>query len=175
MLKAHVWFTPKRTLTDEVLFLTFHILMLSFHHVFNCGLASDSNISSVLFQYNHSVDLKYLKIALVVFLIFLRLPTVGSRNCSFISFHSGSWISERAGQNSLFLWSSNNLKVLLLGGCMAVWHHSALSAFPSGLLFHYFLEVLFSPFLTWSFEVQPRFTAFVQKPQPTWRFASLYL
>lgn len=104
MSKACICFTPKHTVTDDALFLTFHISVVSFYHVFSCGLVSDLNISSILFQYNHSVDLKYPKIALAVSLTFLRLPTVGSRTCNFLTLHSSTRITERTGQNPLFSW-----------------------------------------------------------------------
>lgn len=111
LVKANICFTLKHTLTDEGLFLPFHIFMISFHHVLNCGLVSYSNISSILFQYNHSLDLKHLKIALT--LDFLRLPTVGSRNWTV---QSNVRLAKRAGCDPLLSRLYNNPKVLLPGG-----------------------------------------------------------
>lgn len=126
---------------------------ISFYHVFNCGSVSASNISSTLFQRNHSLDLKCLEIGLAVSLFFfcffvlflLRLLALGSRNHNFITLYWSTGIVQRTAGNPSHLWLHNNLKLVLLGGYTALWHDfMALSVFPCVILLFFFHDMVTS-------------------------------
>lgn len=128
-------------------FSLFHIF-ISFHHVLDCGLVSDLNISSILFQCNHSVHLKCLKIALAVSAI--QTAYCWEQKSHFLnrSFNCMTPLTE-LGVILLFSWLCNNPKVLLpraLYGCRT-------SLSPKCLSICFFFLSFFP--LTWSLEVQP--------------------